>query len=273
MRIEEKPLQHWMDHFYGYGLWRAKIWFVGYEESGGDTPEEVAEKLNYFYRTHAEKNQETLCDLRELYRNVAARLDGPRADLFNNLYDYRFGGQAIQHGVWKNLIAFVHGYRNKKLPDLLAYQRESFASPSSYEAWIQLYPLPSPHNHAWYYSWLDLPKFEFLKSRTQYQQHLYQIRIQSILQNIIIHKPEVVLMYGMENITALKKSVLDLFPDTKFKAIKAIKQQIPQHHRAEINRTVLLITTQIPALIHNRIETGFDWQEFGKSLFANDLIR
>jgi hypothetical protein len=46
--------------------------------------------------------------------------------------------------------------------------------------------------------------------------------------------------------------------------MKAVKQQIPQHHRAELPGTTLLITTQIPALRHNRIETGFDWLEFGK---------
>jgi len=28
----------------------------------------------------------------------------------------------------------------------------------------------------------------------------------------------------------------------------------------------MLITTQIPALRHNRIETGFDWGEFGKKV-------
>jgi hypothetical protein len=31
---------------------------------------------------------------------------------------------------------------------------------------------------------------------------------------------------------------------------------------------MLLITSQIPALRHNRIETGFDWEEFGKSVRA-----
>jgi hypothetical protein len=46
--------------------------------------------------------------------------------------------------------------------------------------------------------------------------------------------------------------------------IKAVKQQIPQHHRADLKGTVLLITTQLPALRHNRVETGFDWYAFGK---------
>jgi hypothetical protein len=49
MLIDEKPLTYWIDNFYGYGSWQARFWFVGYEESGGDAPEEVAEKINYFY--------------------------------------------------------------------------------------------------------------------------------------------------------------------------------------------------------------------------------
>jgi hypothetical protein len=266
MLIEEKKLKHWIDHFYGYGAWEAKIWFVGFEEGGGDVPEEVAEKLDYFHQTHTSNKEATLCSLRKLYKQVSARLDGPRADLFSNLYEYRFGSKAIQHGVWKNLIAFVHGYRKKKLPNLLAYQKKSFAMPSSQEAWLQFYPLPSPHNHAWYYSWLDMPKFPFLKSRALYQEHLYSNRMQDLLNNMIAHRPEVVLMYGMANINGLKQSVQEFFPNTKFKAVKAVKQQIPQHHRADVNGTILIITTQIPALRHNRIETGFDWEEFGKQV-------
>jgi len=86
----------------------------------------------------------------------------------------------------------------------------------------------------------------------------------TILHGISIYKPEVVLMYGMDNINSLRKSVHKHFDAAKFKMVKAVKRQIPQHHRADFNGTTLLITTQIPALRHNRIETGFDWYEFGK---------
>ena len=263
MLIKENTLKYWIDNFYGYGSWHAKFWFVGYEESGGDFPEEVAEKLNYFYDIKS-LTTPTLCDIRELYRHVAFRVEGPRADKFANLNDHRFGNQATLHGAWKNLVAFVHGHQNKKLPDLLTYQKNSFALPSSsVEALIQLYPLPG-HNHAWYYAWLDLPQFPFLKSRALYQEHVYLNRMHSILQNIGVYKPEVVLMYGMENINMLKKSIIEFFPTAKFKMVKAIKRQIPQHHRADVGGTTILITTQIPALRHNRIETGFDWYTFGK---------
>ena len=75
MLIEERALKYWIDNFYGYGSWHARFWFVGYEEGGGDVPEEVAEKLNYFYNLQA-PNTPTLCDIRELYRHVAFRVDG-----------------------------------------------------------------------------------------------------------------------------------------------------------------------------------------------------
>jgi hypothetical protein len=264
MLIEEKPLAHWIENFYGYGSWHARFWFIAYEEGGGELPEEVAERINYFSNTHPSP-EKTLCDIRDLYRNVAVRWDGPKADLFSNRYDYRFGSHAIQQGVWKNLISFLHGYRNETVPDRLDYQKKVFVSPAlQNEALIQLFPLPSPHNHAWYYSWLDLPNLGFIRNRVQYQEHLYENRINTILTNINLYKPEVVLMYGMNNINALKQSVQGFFPDVKFKMIKAIKQQIPQHHSAEFNGTTMLITTQIPALRHNRVETGFEWEEFGK---------
>jgi hypothetical protein len=268
MLIEEKAIKYWIDNFYGFGSWKARFWFVGYEESGGDMPEEVAEKLNYFYNLQS-TNTSSLCDIRDMYRKVAFRIEGPRAEKFSNLFDHRFGNHATLHGSWKNLIAFVHGYQNNSLPDLLNYQKNSFASSTSSEALISFYPLPA-HSHAWYYAWLDMPNFPFLKSRATYQDFVYQIRIQTILKSITTNKPEVVVMYGMDNINLLKESVLEFFHGAKFKMVKAIKQQIPQHHRADFNGTTLLITTQIPTLRHNRIETGFDWYEFGKRVSAED---
>ena len=270
MLIKEEALKHWIDNFYGYGSWHARMWFIGYEEGGGDVPQEVADKFNYFYN-ELTSGSPSLCNIRELYQQVAFTVTGPRAALFTNLHDYRFGSHAIQHGEWKNLIAFVHGYRNEPLPDLLTYQKNSFALTSKKsEALLRLFPLPA-HNHAWYYSWLDLPQFSFLKSRASYQEHVYESRMHTILSNMSTYRPEVVMMYGMDNIDKLKKSVQAFYPDVKFRMIKAtvplaIGRQIPKHHLADLPGTQLLITTQIPSLRHNRIETGFDWQAFGRKV-------
>jgi hypothetical protein len=271
MLIDERHLIHWIEHFYGYGSWQAGIWFIAYEEGGGELPEEVAEKLEYFYNVHV-ASQTELCNLRDLYGQVAYRSDGPKTALYKTDYDYRFGSHAVQSGVWKNLIAFVHGYRHEKLPDLLEYQKKKLALPSSPEALIRLFPLPSPHHHAWHYSWLDLPQSRFLKHRAQYLDYLYPNRIRTILTNIRTHQPEVIVMYGMTNINELKKSVQTVFSSAVFKTVKAVKQEIPQHHAADLDGTKLIITTQIPALRHGRIETGFDWEKFGKMAAANQPI-
>jgi hypothetical protein len=268
MLIEERKLNHWIDNFYGYGSWQAKVWFIGYEETGGEVPEEVAEKINYFDKVHPSKAEEgILCDIRDLYRHVSVSVDAPKANLFTNRFEYRFGNDAMLQGVWKNLIAFTHGYRHEEPTDILTYQKQTFASPTKQkEALISLYPLPGPHSHAWYYSWLDLPELRFLKSRALYEEHVYQYRVNTIFSNISRYNPELVLMYGMNNILTLKKSVQAFFNGVPFKMVKATPQQIPQHHRAAIDGTTLLITTQIPALRHGRVETGFDWKKFGESV-------
>lgn len=256
MLIRPERLQHWMDHFYGYGSWDSRFWFIGYEDSGGDLPEEVADKINWFYESHGISNT-SLCALRDLYKNVAVHIEGPKAGLFQTRFDYRFGDNAVQHGVWKNLIAFMHGYDDKKLPDLLSFQKTKFGIN---EALISLYPLPSPHNHAWYYSWLDMPSMPFLKSRNQYEDHFYEQRINTIITRIKQHRPEIVLMYGMNNINALKRSF-----GTEFRSVKAEKLVTPQYHHAQIGDSSIILTTQIPALRHGRVETGFEWDRFGKS--------
>jgi len=265
MLIEEKKLQYWIDNFYGYGSWSAPFWFIGYEESGGDVPEEVADKINYFQKEHPVPGE--LCDLRDLYRHVAIRWEGPKSEKFKNRFEFRFGPEAVQHGVWKNLIKLIHGYKEKKLPDLIAYQKTSFVTKSKPDAaLIPFYPLPSPHGHSWYYSWLDITSMQFLKTRSQYEDHVYAHRIRTIMEMIARHKPEIVLMYGMNNINTLKASVQEFMPGARFTMVKAEKLVTPQYHRAELGDTKLLITTQIPALRHNRVETGFDWEEFGRKL-------
>lgn len=266
MLIEEEVILHWINHFYGYGSWDARFWFVSLDESGGELPEEVADKINFFHRQHPASTS-TLCDIREAYRHVSVHFEGPRATLFANRLEYRFGDHAVQNNVWKNLISLSCGYQNVTIPDLLAYQKQHFASPlKKREALIRLYPLPSSNNHAWYYSWLQLPNISFLKSRARYEQHHYHSRMEAILSRIQSHRPEVVLMYGMNQVNSLKKSIQDFFPDVTFAMCKAEPRKIPAHHLAHLDGTVLIITSQIPALRHGRIETGFDWEEFGRRL-------
>jgi hypothetical protein len=265
MLIDEKALKHWIDHFYGYGSWDAKVWFIGYEEHGGETPEEVSEMVGYFSKAHSGASEPTLCDIREMHRHRSFRREGRKSDLYNNHFQYRFDTNAVLHGTWKNMTAFVHALKNEKTFDVYSYQKELFASAESNEALIELYPLPSPHKHTWYYNWLDVPRLPFLRSRKLYQDHLYERRMNTILSNITTYRPEVVLMYGMDNINNLKTSIANFF-NVRCRLVQASSNKIPQHHIAEIGDTKMIITTQIPALRHNRQSSAFDWWAFGETI-------
>lgn len=269
MIIEADKLRHWIDCFYGYGTWKARFWFVSYEESGGEVPEDVADRINHFHRALPPGSPDDLCDIREMYRAVRLKLEGSKADVINTRYDYRFGVNAVPSTVLKNLVTFSHAWGNEPTPETFHYQKNLLARPDrSREALLSLLPLPRAHNHAWYYSWLDLPGLDFIRNRKQYVEHLLPKRLERILTNIEAFKPDVVLMYGMDNISLIKESVAAFFPGIRFKTFKAIKHVVPQHHRANLNGTTLLITTQIPALRHNRPETGFDWAEFARAAAA-----
>ena len=121
MVINDSQLLHWLNHFYGYGSWNARIWFVNYEDGGGDLPEDVADKLDYFAGAHPNVMEPVLADIRELYKHAALRIEGPKRETYKNLYDYRFGNKSLLNGVWKNLIAFAHAFNGEAQPDFHGY--------------------------------------------------------------------------------------------------------------------------------------------------------
>src|SRR5687768_11095386 len=108
MAINEKVLKHWIENFYGYGSWDAKFWFISYEEGGGDLPEEVSEKIDYFYQVN-DKQEGSLCDLREVLKEVKVGSDRPKIRTLHSAYKNRFGENAILYGPRKNLSTFRDG--------------------------------------------------------------------------------------------------------------------------------------------------------------------
>ena len=264
MLIKEEKLAHWIDNFYGYGTWDSRVWFVAYEEDGGEVPGDVADRVDFFSSSN-QISAPTLCDIREVYRAITYRSETSKTDLFPNRYEYRFGPGAGLSNVWKNLIAFEFGFRNEVAPDFLFYQRNILAAAEhGNEALVKLYPLPGPRSHAWYYAWLETPGIEFLKSRSLYEQALFNKRMEVILSNVEKYKPQLVLMYGMTNINSLKEKIVKWAGTGEFKMIKGTKLEVPQHHRIDLEGTIIVITTQFPALRHNRPETGFNWYDFGR---------
>jgi hypothetical protein len=87
MTINETSLKHWIEFFFGYGTWRSPVWFVAHEESGGELPEEVAERIEYFKEFHKNTTSPVLCELREMYKRLSFRYEGPKSHLYKNHFE------------------------------------------------------------------------------------------------------------------------------------------------------------------------------------------
>lgn len=164
--------------FYGYGTWAAPVWFIGMEEGGGQTCEEVAARLAAW-------------DIRG--RRELEDLPG-----FHAAY-----GEARWHGkgarsqrTWRQLIRMLLLGRGE--PDLggaiLEHQRTDFGRMTGKTCVSELLPLPSPSIGAWHYAdWSDL---EWLKTREAYQNFMLLERACRLRDRVEEHRPPVVVFYG-----------------------------------------------------------------------------
>src|SRR5690606_38906747 len=95
----------------------------------------------------------------------------------------------------------------------------------------------------------------------------YEERMASLLRNISTYKPQLVLMYGMENITSLKSVVQAHYPKTKFSMAKAVKQRIPQHHRADLDGTTLSSPPRSPRYATTALRRASTGMSSGRDVF------
>ena len=206
MLIEATAPKYWIDNFYGYGSWRRQV------------------LVRWLWRT----------------RRRCTRRSSRKAKLLLQCARVRYGlalrhpwivrssgipvGRAASREIYQperppfwsrcNFTRWLEkphrlcAWIPKRKPSWSAHVSEKLICTSSAPngALIPLFPLPA-HNHAWYYAWLELPQFPFLKSRALYEDYIYSTRINQILKNITVYKPEVVVMCGMDNINLLQKSV------------------------------------------------------------------
>jgi hypothetical protein len=175
--LPETLLKEYADKFYGFGTWKAKIWFIGIEEAGGWSEGDVQSRLD------------------------AWRIQKP--DLADAPAFYPACGQHGWHGdhgkpqaTWTQLIRMLLVARG--IPDtpeeILRYQREKFGKSNGRECLAELFPLPSPSITVWHYNeWSDLPQ---LQSRTRYQSYFMLVRAARLQQRIKQNRPKVVVFYG-----------------------------------------------------------------------------
>ncbi len=165
-----------MRRFFGYGSWDAKLWFVGMEEGGGESMDEIERRLKSWDR------RDDLADLAQYQAAI-----GEMRWCSNRATIQRTWGKLIH-------IALTAKGQPADTESVRRYQRDRFGRHGGDEAVIELLPLPSPSTSEWLYQSSGIPT---LASRKRYQDSIQPMRISAIRERIAKHRPEAVIFYGI----------------------------------------------------------------------------
>jgi hypothetical protein len=175
-------LAAYMRTFYGYGAWTAKYWFIGMEEGGGDSLEEIERRITVWH----DRGQRDLEDLRDYHLAIGV--------------PQYFGARPKLQRTWRALMRVVLTADHARVDPhaLRAYQRNLLgrlpASLNAGTALIERLPLPAPGKTApWLYGQSGIAA---LRTRAEYEAALGRPRTQAILDAMDHFQPRAVVTYG-----------------------------------------------------------------------------
>ncbi len=172
-------LNAFMNTFIGYGDFNADTWFVGMEEGGGNSVEDIQTRID----TWAERGGRALEDCAEYHHAIGAgRLFTPPVRVAQPTWDWLMRAQLKSEGKACDVVA-------SKI-----MQGERWLRGGSKTCAIELLPLPSPNTGAWLYS--QFSNDPILRSRANYSAAMLPTRIAAIQSAIDEYKPRNVVFYG-----------------------------------------------------------------------------
>ncbi len=171
-------LQNFMSTFYGSGNYSGKYWFIGMEEGGGNTLEQVTKRLNAW----VDLGETELVDIYQFHLKID--------------YPQYFQDPVKLQKTWMQQARIM--LASKGLPsttdDVRAYQRDQIGRKTGDTCLLELLPLPSPNVNNWNYNlWSGL---HFLRDRKTYREYCVSWRAEHIRSRIKDHKPKVVVFMG-----------------------------------------------------------------------------
>jgi hypothetical protein len=179
LNLDDRLLEKFIRQFYGYGNYQGNFWFVGMEERGGNSLEDVAKRLHVW----SYRGQRELEDVAEYHVQLGI--------------DSFFPKRPRIQRTWGKLIRILLAV--KHLPfttkQVCRYQRDYLGRSTGDTCLLELLPLPSPSTKNWLYA--DYSQLPYLKDRTTYKQTLLDERIAHLRQRIEQYRPAVVLFYGI----------------------------------------------------------------------------
>lgn len=165
MMFDDQLLESFMETFYGFGNFGGKYWFVGMEEGGGNTFEEVA-----------------------------GRLAGWESRGRNELEG--LGERSRVQRTWGMLIHILLAAEGDEatLEKVRAYQRTQWGKRDGDNCLVERLPLPSPSTSKWLYG--EHSALPQLHTRAAYGEHYAKRRATHLKEKVEEYKPAAVIFYG-----------------------------------------------------------------------------
>jgi hypothetical protein len=178
--FDDQLLQDFMNGFYGYGNYSGDYWFVGMEEGGGNSFENIDQRLKDWDR----RDRFEIEDIADYHVEIGA--------------GQYFDSHPKLQPTWNRLIRIAlsaEGQDTIYREQVRAYQQEQLGRHNSNNCLVELLPLPSPSLGHWLYA--QHSNLVCLRSREAYMTCYAQRRATHLQQRIQESKPKAVIFYSV----------------------------------------------------------------------------
>lgn len=249
-----------MDEFFGYGRYDSDYWFIGMEEGGGNSIEEVEQRLAQWLELGASE----LIDNYRFHRALDS-FKSRKGIIQHGSYAEYFEGNIKTQPTWRKLIRTLltieNPYPTYNNEDIKHYQAHSWGQLNSNNCLLDVFPLPSPKANHWEYNeWSELT---FLRTREGYKSELRAKRVSAIRKRIMQYTPKVVTCYSLDSEYI---QIWEELSGCKFEK----NRRVPVYNKfyaffQKVGKTLFIVTGQPAAIRGNEY-----WDKVGK--IAHDIL-
>lgn len=177
--FDDQLLSEFMLRFYGYGNYDGNYWFIGMEEGGGNSFDDVTKRLMVW----AERGKHELEDVSNYHTEMEVT--------------HLFGDKPKLQRTWNKLIrAYLSMQRQVPTTEQVrAYQGKFFGRSNGSTCLLELLPLPSPSTNHWLYG--QHSRLPYLKNRDAYKEFCVKPRVANLRRRLKQHRPRAVVFYGL----------------------------------------------------------------------------
>lgn len=165
-----------MEVFYGYGNLSSPHWFIGIEEGGSGTLEDLSKRINIW-----KNSRETCLCVNDFHKKIDQE-------------EY-FEGKIKHQLVWSMIIKVLKAINDELIsPETIKeFQKEHLGRKDSNHAMLELRPLSCKSMNKWEYSKLDCP---ILATKKNYLEYIGGKRVDGLRSLLMLHRPRNVFFYS-----------------------------------------------------------------------------